>query len=183
MASHKDLQSRSRRSLTVGVLLPALDNDFHLAIIGGVEAALRTDGVSVLVCTSGPAAGAAVEFLRGKTVGGIIAVPLGHDLDALRQAEDEGIPVVAIDWIAAELDTDRVVLDNGGAGAAVARHLVDHGHRHVAMVSGDERVSTMRERAEGFRQALVARSVDIDESRITAAPLTVEGGGASAERP
>lgn len=173
---------RSRRSLTVGVLLPALDNDFHLTIIAGVEAALRADGISVLVCSSRPNPGEAVDFLMSRMVEGIIAVPTPNDVDALRAVAAQGVPVVAIDWVASDLDTDRVVLDNYAAGASVARHLVDHGHRDVALVGGDQQVSTMRERAQGFIDGLATRGVEIDASRITAEPLTVAGGQAATER-
>lgn len=173
---------RSRRSLTVGVLLPALDNNFHLEIIAGVEAALRVDGVSVLVCSSRPAPGEAVDFLMSKMVDGIIAVPTPNDVEALKSAAAQGVPVVAIDWVAPELDTDRVVLDNVAAGAAVARHLADHGHRRVGLVGGDTAVSTTRERAEGFLSGLAARGIELDDRHSTAGPLTVEGGHRAAER-
>src|SRR3954452_6840776 len=43
---------RTRKSRTVGVLLPKLDNGFHLTVIAGVEAALREHAISVLVCAS-----------------------------------------------------------------------------------------------------------------------------------
>lgn len=173
---------RSRRSSTVGVLLPALDNDFHLTIIAGVEAALRADGISVLVCSSRPTPGDAVDFLMGRMVEGIIAVPTSNDVDALRKVAAQGVPVVAIDWVAPDLDTDRVVLDNLAAGAAVARHLADHGHRRVALVGGDPAISTMRERAEGFRSTLAARGITLEEECLTSGPLTVESGQASTER-
>jgi LacI family transcriptional regulator len=173
---------RSRRSSTVGVLLPALDNDFHLTIIAGVEAALRADGISVLVCSSRPAPRDAVDFLMGRMVEGIIAVPTPNDVDALRKVAAQGVPVVAIDWVAPELDTDRVVLDNTAAGAAVARHLADHGHRRVALVGGDPAISTMRERADGFRDTLAARDISVDEEYLTSGPLTVDSGQASTER-
>jgi LacI family transcriptional regulator len=173
---------RSRRSRTVGVLLPALDNDFHLTIIAGVEAALRSDGISILVCSSRPTPGEAVDFLMSKMVDGIIAVPTPNDVGALRLVSAQGIPVVAIDWVAPELDSDRVVLDNVAAGAAAARHLADHGHRRVALVGGDTAVSTMAERAEGFRTELAARGIELEDRYVTAGPLTVESGQASTER-
>ncbi|TFD88645.1 LacI family transcriptional regulator [Cryobacterium lactosi] len=173
---------RSRRSLTVGVLLPALDNDFHLTIIAGVEAALRSDGISILVCSSRPAPGEAVDFLMSKMVDGIIAVPTSSDVEALRLVAAQGVPVVAIDWIAPELDTDRVVLDNVAAGAAVARHLADYGHQRVALVGGDPMISTMRDRADGFRRALATRGISIADEYISSGPLTAENGQAATEK-
>ena len=50
---------RTRRSQTVGVLLPELDNDFHLSVIAGVEEVLAADGVGVLVRSSRSRGGAA----------------------------------------------------------------------------------------------------------------------------
>ncbi|MEV7630140.1 LacI family DNA-binding transcriptional regulator [Actinoplanes sp. NPDC089786] len=41
---------RTKKSRTIGVLLPKLDNEFHLTVIAGAEAALRLHGISVLVC-------------------------------------------------------------------------------------------------------------------------------------
>lgn len=173
---------RSRKSLSVGVLLPDLENIFHLTIVAGVEAALRSDGISVLVCSSRPGPGDAVDFLMSKMVDGIIAVPTAGDVEALRAIAAQGMPVVTIDWTAPDLVTDSVVLDNVGAGAAVARHLVDHGHRRIAMVGGDPAVSTMRERAEGFRDALAVRGVELDDRLVTTGPLTAENGQAATER-
>lgn len=173
---------RSRRSRTVGVLLPALDNEFHLSIIAGLEQALRLDGISVLVSASRPEPGEAVEFLLSKMVDGIVAVPSPGDVEALRQAAQQGVPVVAVDWTDTDLETDRVVLDNAGAGAAAARHLADHGHRSFAVIGGDPAISTTRERTAGFRAALSERGIELTDDHVMRGPLTVDTGISAIEQ-
>jgi LacI family transcriptional regulator len=173
---------RARRSRTVGVLLPELDNDFHLSIIAGVELALREDGVSVVVSSSragGRPHDDAVELMMSKMVDGIIAVPSANVVQALREVAARGVPVVMVDWIAEGLNADAVVLDNKRAGGMAARHLADHGHRRVAMIGGDEAISTMRERAAGFHSALTDRGIGDNDVLISTGPLTVAAGYAA----
>lgn len=172
---------RSRRSGTIGVLLPALDNDFHLTVIAGVESALRAHGMSVIVSSSPDAAAGAVDLLLDRMVDGIIAVPSLHDLRALQRAAAQ-VPVVQIDWRAEELHTDGVFLDNLAAGAMAARHLRDHGHERLAVVGGDQTISTMRERTAGFLRMLASDGVEIPGDAVIDCPLTVEGGRAAMQR-
>ncbi|MCU1526276.1 MAG: hypothetical protein JWP75_39, partial [Frondihabitans sp.] len=173
---------RARRSRTVGVLLPELDNDFHLSIIAGVEQALRGDGVSVLVSSShvgGMPQSDAVDLMMSKMVDGIIAVPSANVVGALRDVSERGVPVVMVDWVADGLTADAVVLDNVGAGAMAARHLADHGHRRVAMIGGLDGISTMRERAAGFRAGLEDRGLLPENVLVSSGPLTVDAGHAA----
>ncbi|WP_033338304.1 LacI family DNA-binding transcriptional regulator [Catenuloplanes japonicus] len=172
---------RSGRSRTVGVLLPALTDDFHLTIIAGAESALHRAGLSVLVATS-PAPGAgAVDLLRSRMVEGIITVPPAHDAAALARAATE-IPVVQLDWEAPGLDTDRVFLDNLGAGAMAARLLLDHGHRRIGLVGGPDEISTARDRSAGFRAELDRAGITPADALLRTGPPTVAGGQATMQR-
>lgn len=172
---------RSGRSRTVGVLLPALTDEFHLTIIAGVESALHRAGLSVLVATSPAADAGAVDLLLSRMVEGIITVPPAHDAPALARAATE-IPVIQLDWEAPGLETDRVYLDNLGAGAMAARLLADHGHRRIGLVGGPEEISTARDRAAGFRAELGRAGLTPDEELLRAAPATVAGGQAAMQR-
>jgi len=166
---------RLQRSGTVGVVLPVLNNDFHLTIIASVETALRDAGISVIVASSPTPQEKAVELLLGKMVDGIIAVPSPHDLPALQYATGR-MPVVIIDWDAEELDTDAVFLDNVGAGVMAARHILDHGHTRVALIGGDPAVSTMRLRASGFREELTLSGHALEENLDRSGPLVMQTG-------
>lgn len=172
---------RSRRSGTIGVLLPALDNDFHLTVIAGVESALRASGMSVIVASSPDATVGAVDLLLDRMVDGIIAVPSAHDVEALSRAA-EHIPVVQIDWRASGLHVDGVFLDNLAAGAMAARHLRDHGHERIAVIGGDQAISSMRERTQGFRSTLSADGIELEDAAVLTGPLTVENGHAAMQR-
>lgn len=172
---------RSRRSGTIGVLLPALDNDFHLTVIAGVESALRASGMSVIVASSPDATVGAVDLLLDRMVDGIIAVPSPHDVEPLRRAADQ-VPVVQIDWRAADLHTDGVFLDNQAAGAMAARHLRDHGHERLAVIGGDQTISTLRERTEGFQRVLRADGVSPEDVAVLTGPLTVRNGHAAMQQ-
>lgn len=172
---------RSRRSGTIGVLLPALDNDFHLTVIAGVESALRPHGLSVIVSSSPDEGARAVDLLRSRMVDGIIAVPSDHDVEPLARAA-EHLPVVQVDWRAEGLRADGVFLDNHGAGALAAQHLLDHGHRRVAVIGGDPAISTMRERTEGFRAVVERHGGHLPLDAVLGGPLTVRNGQTAIQR-
>jgi DNA-binding LacI/PurR family transcriptional regulator len=61
-------------------------------------------------------------------------------------------------------------------------HLIELGHRRIALLTGPAGVFTARERAVGYRQALRAAAIPYDESLVFFGPYTVAGGVALAEQ-
>jgi len=171
---------RSRRSRTVGVLLPALDNDFHLTIVAGVEEALRPRGISVIVAASPDASDDPVNLLMDRMVDGIVAVTSPHDVPALRAAAAR-VPVVMVDWYIDDVHADGVFLDNAAAGALGARHLLDHGHRRIGFIGGEPMISPMRLRTEGFESALTSHGVPVAPALERLVPLTIDAGYRAAQ--
>jgi LacI family transcriptional regulator len=171
---------RSRRSRTVGVLLPALDNDFHLTIIAGVEEALRPRGISVIVAASPDPRDETVDLLMGRMVDGIVAVTSPHDVPALTAAAKQ-VPVVMVDWFIDDIQADGVFLDNEEAGSLGARHLLDHGHRRIGFIGGDPVISSMRLRTKGFVDALASDGVEADPALQRLVPLTIDAGYRAAQ--
>ena len=165
---------------TVGILLPSLQNNFHLSIVVGVERYLRGEGISVLVTSNegeqDNQRGEALELLIGRQVDGIICVPAASDIPALSQAIASGIPVVSVDWWEEGLGADSVSLDNVGAGTMAGQHIIDHGHTNIGILAGEAIISTMRERAEGFAAALAGAGQPLQESLISRGALSVEAG-------
>ena len=169
---------RTQRSRTVGVLLPVLDNPFHLSIIAGIETSLSGAGVGVVVSASRDGDGQAggVDALADRMVEGIIAVPSAHDAAPLTQVFARGLPVVLIDRLVDGLECDAVVLDNADAAWQAVRHLADHGHRRIAALAGPEDIWSLRGRRDGFVDALHQHGLDDDPAMVRHGPLTVESG-------
>ncbi|PRY11873.1 LacI family DNA-binding transcriptional regulator [Kineococcus rhizosphaerae] len=170
---------RTRRSGTVGVLLPELDNEFHAAIVAGIEHGLKDSGTRVLVVTTqGTSAGvtAAVNLLSDRRVDGMVVVPGEHDGEAVGAAAARGVPLVLVDRLVTGSAADAVVLDNAGATARVVAELTGAGHRDIALLGGPSSIWTMAQRAQGFRRAVRAAGIALARDRVVRAPLTVESG-------
>lgn len=167
---------------TVGVLLPSLLSAFHLSIIAGAEQYLRTRGFSVLLASDegGPMGRSndALDLLLGRQVDGIITMPSLADVPALNSVIESGIPVVGIDLWQPGLNADFVCLDNVEAGFMAGQHLLDHGHKSVAIIVGDPAISTMEERRRGFLDSMsTAAEADVAPAvQAIQSPLTSEAG-------
>jgi LacI family transcriptional regulator len=72
-------------------------------------------------------------------------------LDDVRQS---GIPTVLLDRVAENTDFDHVLLDNVAAGREGTRHLLSLGHGRILLLASDPNLRNIRERIEGYREAL-----------------------------
>ncbi|WP_203580983.1 LacI family DNA-binding transcriptional regulator [Microbacterium hibisci] len=175
---------RTRRSRTVGVLLPSLESEFYLSILAGVESRLRQHGVSMLISADHAAEEGgedAVGVLADRMVDGIITVPTARATPGLVALADRGTPIVVIDWTTPGLDADAVIIDNEGAAATAVQRLADRGHTRVAYIRG-EALPTMMAREQGFRRQLRARDIPLPEEYVVSCPMTVAGGRAAMQK-
>jgi LacI family transcriptional regulator len=175
---------RTRRSRTVGVLLPDLASDFYLSILAGVELRLRRNGVSMLISADHPAEEGvedAVGFLTDRMVDGIITVPTERATPALIALAERGTPIVVMDWATPGLQADAVVIDNEAAAAMAVQHLADRGHRRIAYLAGDA-TPTLVARERGVRRQLRARGIPLPDHYVIPSTLTLAGGRSAIQR-
>lgn len=174
---------RKGRSHCVGVLLPALDNLFHMTVVAELERSLRRANVGLLVSVSREDdPGQAVDFLLSRGADAIIAVPSPSDADALLQAARQGVALVTVDWLLDDPTIATVTLDNRGAGAMAAQHLLDRGHTRVAVVGGPDAITSLRDRALGFLERIERRGVELMPDAVAKAPPTIPGGASATSR-
>jgi LacI family transcriptional regulator len=163
----RDALARSlRRSRTdsIGLVVSDAGEPAFAEMVHGVEEAVAQLGLSLLLANSAedPARERiAVETLLDRRVDGlIIARAAGSGSDLLRRIREENKPLVLLDRLS-DLDIDQVGVDNASAVAALVAHLTEKGHERILLVAGDLRVSSLRERFEGFRTALESRGLGI----------------------
>lgn len=149
---------------------------YHLAVFDTHSAAPTSRG-------AGPVPeSATLERLREEGVAGVIVWHLSgrESLPALRRLLDDGTSVVFIDRHPRDLDCDFVGVDNPSAMRSAIEHLVGLGHRRIAYLSISEDVSTVREREEGYREAMCANGLGPAPELLYVTPQTLRAELAAA---
>jgi LacI family transcriptional regulator len=97
-----------------------------------------------------------------------------------------GVPVVFIDrrthTADGQPDVDTVLVDNRGGTRAAVEHLVGHGHRRIAIVSGPAESTPGRERLEAFREALADDGIPVPDEYVQFGGFKEEGGFRAMQR-
>lgn len=172
---------KSKKSRTVGMVLPELSNLFNMKIVSVIERILQEQGYSVIICDSQnnlEQEARSVEFLLSKQVDGIINIPMGNSSSHLAPAVERQIPILLLDRPLDKLNdvVSCVLIDNQRAARMAVRRLLDAGHRSIGVVVGPAGVYTAEMRLKGYREALEEYSIPFEERLVARASLTVEGG-------
>ena len=158
---------RTNRTMSVGVIIPDVENPLFGPIIAGVESVLVEDGYSVLIGNAdrGPNhADSLVEDMLERHVDGLILATPGRVVsDTARQAQRD-VSMVLVNRSVDDNSIPAIVGDDhAGIGLAV-RHLRELGHERIGHVAGPEWVSTGRGRRDAFLawMSTVGLEADID---------------------
>jgi LacI family transcriptional regulator len=160
---------RRQRPATVGLVIEDVRNPFYSSIARAVEELARVHGHMVVIANSeeDPAAEQkAVSTLLERQVTGLLIVPAGPDHGYLLDEIRHGTPVVFMDRPAQGVGADEVLIDNVGGAQRATEHLLAHGHRRIGVVGDPPTVYTVGERVRGFREAMAAAGVAVDESLV-----------------
>ena len=85
---------------------------------------------------------------------------------ALLALHERSIPVVAINCYVQTGYCARIQVNSRLGACGAVRHLLDLGHRRIALIVGDASLLSMRERLLGYRDALTAHDIPFDESLV-----------------
>ncbi len=167
----------TNKTRTIGVVVHNIAGLFNGTLAGHIGKALRKEGYGMLVCDSAGDVRTEVEcvqFLVNKKVDGMIIVPTSDSAAFMPAAEHAEIPVVLLDRKVAGIEVDTVTIDNVEAARAAVQYLIDHGHRKIALICGEE--FTGIEREKGFREAMQNAGISIREEYCMRGNHTVTFG-------
>lgn len=148
----------SRRTQTVGVVLPDLHGEFFSELMRGIDQVARTRGLHLLVSSyhgNPEEQGAALRAMRGRVDGLLLLSPYVHDADFLARNVDASLPLVLIN-AAGPVEWTSIGIDNYSGAREMVRHLLACGRRRIAFVGGPEDNDDARERMRGYRDGLAA---------------------------
>lgn len=177
-AAARELQSGD--TTTIGLVLADLTNPFFARLADRIVWEARARGVHVLLATTqeDPHLEAdALETLLGRSVAAVIATPTSENAEKWERLRRRGVHVVFVDRALDELpEVDVVSLSNSASAEMATTHLIGLGHERIAFISGPLRTSTGRSRLAGFRAAMAAAELPVDEQLLHAIPFRGDGG-------
>ncbi len=165
----RNLKVRSTR--TIGLVVPEVSNPFYPRIIQLVADRVREAGYNLQLHLSGAeqeSEVASLASLREHRADGILLVTGEHGLVAKEQVSKmirSGLPIVLMGWVEGADQIDMVTGNDASGGYELGRHLVDLGHRRIAVI-GKPPHRGVYDRMLGFRRALEESSVDLPENVV-----------------
>jgi len=181
----------TRRTNALGLLLPqdiatALANPFYAQFIRGMGHVCGRVGLTLMLVP--PLWGSMLKAIPHATVDGFVVVGLEVDRGEIQLMRRRDVPFVMVDS-EAPADVPSVNVDDRSGARAVMSHVLDQGHRRIAMIcieSGkagqiEEYTGTLAARLAGYREALEARGLALDSAdvQVLEAATSWEGGQAA----
>jgi LacI family transcriptional regulator len=170
---------RSKRTRTVALVLSDLTNPFFTTIARGVEDVAASHDFAVMFCNTDESESEEMEYLRmliQRQIDGVLLVPASSSGISLRLLRSHGVPVVIVDRRVTSPIVDEVRSDSEAGAYQLVRHLIDLGHRRIAMLSGSRGISTSADRVGGYQRALNEAGVAFDEGLVLYEGFGVDGG-------
>lgn len=147
----------SRRTQTLGVVLPDLHGEFFSELMRGIDQVARSQHLHLLVSSyhgNPQEQGAALRAMRGRVDGLLLMSPFVAAPTLLSEHLEPSLPSVLINSQAGLDGTAVLGVDNHGGAVAMVEHLVASGHRRIAFIAGPEDNFDAHERLRGYRDAL-----------------------------
>jgi LacI family kdg operon repressor len=148
---------KQKRTFTIGVIVANMLHQFSLEVCRGIESYCREQGISVILCNTDEDEAREredLELLRSKQVDGVIAFPSGQLKPLYQKLVQEGFPLVFVDRKLEGVQVSHVVVDNEQAAYTATEHLIEAGHRQIAMLTAPLSISTRVERVHGYTRAM-----------------------------
>jgi LacI family transcriptional regulator len=157
---------RNHKTNVVGILVADLE-PFITEVLKGAGEGLRGTGFELVIYSAGGRTGDLdgwerryLSRLSGTLIdGAILVTPTIVDVNY-------GAPIVAVDPHTGTSDTPTIDADNLRGAHLATEHLIDLGHKRIAMLTGRQDLESSVLRERGYRQAMRKAGLDIDERLI-----------------
>jgi len=180
---HPNLFARAlvrRQSHLIGLVYDNPSPSFVVELQRGVLHRLASTPYRLLVMpfrSSTQSAAVISDFLRSAAIDGVVlAPPASENQRLLEEIAGAGIACARISSTGPRDTGSCTMMDDYRAASKVAWHLIELGHRDVAIIRGDPTHSACEVRMQGYRDAFESVGVEILAHRVADGFFTLEGG-------
>ena len=173
---------RRGRTHTVGIVVPDIANPFFGDLARSLEDHMFEAGYSAIICNSDgdeDKEARYLDVLLSKKVDGLLLIAASQPSEGLRHLVESGPPTVVVDRELGDLPVSQVMVENHRGGYLAGRHLLELGHRDIAVIAGPGGTGTSARRLEGFRHAIDEAGLSIRQERIFRGDFRAASGRAA----
>lgn len=179
---HPDAYARSlrrRRSQTIAVLAYDLSDPFCIPIVHGIQSGLHPHDYMPLLVDAQTQRKLFDNYLRmilERRAEGVIVIAswIFQETNLLEDIEKNQVPVVILGRDLTHKRVSSLLVDNEAGGALAFRHLVELGHRRIAVIRGPNELFDSEPRWAGIQRAAAEAGVSIDKGLIFQLPNLME---------
>jgi len=172
---------RSKKTHTIGIIVPRLNSYFMSSVLAGMEDAANRENYNLIISQSLESAEKEMSnahTMFNKRVDGLL-VSLAYDTENINHFEPffkKGIPVIFFDRTHDHSKSMSVVIDNYKAAYEITKHLVGNGCKRIMHLGGNLLRNVYADRLRGYKRALADHKVKFDEKLLFISKLTEEAG-------
>ena len=172
------------RSMTIGVLTQLIGSPFYDTIAQGVIAGLNGTGYSPIFVDGQLQPDEEVESIRallGRQVDGLVLIGGGVPASDISDLCGD-LPTIIV---ARQLPDDVfncVFMDNIDGGYQATQHLIEHGHRDIAIINGLAHHADALDRFSGYRKALDEAGIPLRDELVLEGDFSADAGIRAVER-
>ncbi|WP_460308051.1 LacI family DNA-binding transcriptional regulator [Actinocorallia aurea] len=164
----------------IEIVFHEIESLWAMELIRGVETVAKANDASVVLTASGTRHAPGPEWLDGvlrRRPLGVVLVFSSLPAEIKQQLRSRAIPFVVIDPAGDPApDVPSVGSANWSGGLAATRHLIECGHRRIAIITGPEDMLCSLARLDGFRSAMNMAGLEVDPTLVAYGDFHVEGG-------
>ena len=126
-------------------------------IARGIEDVASAADFTVIFCNTDESEEKEEKYIRilaQKQIDGVLLIPACGNPDSVEFLQSKDIPVVLLDRRVPDVQADLVRCDSKDGAYQLINRLIELGHKHIAVITGPEGVSTSDDRVAGYQQAL-----------------------------
>jgi LacI family transcriptional regulator len=175
---------RTRRTHTVGFVVPDVASPFYAAALKGAQSLLQTAGYRVMLMDSEQSVQSemdALQTLVDHQVDGLLVATAGIGVQDFADVTGDDTPCVFFDSLVDGAGAGAVTLENAAGIDVLVDHLHEHGHERIALIAGSQQETSGSERLDAFVAAIRRAGRNLPGELICAGPWT-QAAGAEATR-
>lgn len=178
-----------QRSLTLGLVVPDIGNQFFSKLAKEIEAICQEHGFDIILCNTNNdphIESARIALLLDKSVDGLLlcmasGASFADEAEQIKQISKRHIPYCIIDRHYEGVGTYVVAVDHHLGAKLATQALVNAGHRRIACVTGPAHLEDSQARLNGYKDVLAEAGIPYDEALIFQGDYSWQKGCAAAK--